>query len=185
MKIYIDSNYKCYKDNAPGRREVEHPFFDGLPIGAIGCYKYNPERQFIQCYKSDKETGIRQQHEIDDANIKDLVTFLPDDAAIERTALFPEWESWKDYTADFRVQYNGLLYRCVQAHTAQANWTPDITPALWARVSVDECPEWIQPTGAQDAYKQGDKVTHNNKRWISTVDNNTWEPGVYGWHEVQ
>lgn len=185
MIVYIDSNYKCYKDNAPGRRAVEHPFFDRLPIAAIECYKYNPERQFIQCYKTDKDAGIRQQHAIDDANIKDLVTFLPDDAAIERTVLFPEWQAGAEYVTDYRVQYNGLLYRCVQAHTAQANWTPDNTPALWARVSVDEYPDWIQPTGAQDAYRHGDKATHNNKRWISTVDNNTWEPGVYGWEEVK
>ena len=59
-----------------------------------------------------------------------------------------------------------------------------MTPALWTAVSLDEYPAWVQPTGAHDAYSKGDKVTHNGKRWTSDVDNNTWEPGVYGWTEV-
>lgn len=61
---------------------------------------------------------------------------------------------------------------------------PSATPALWTAVSLDEYPAWVQPIGAQDAYQTGDKVSHNGKRWTSNVDNNTWEPGVYGWTEV-
>ena len=63
-------------------------------------------------------------------------------------------------------------------------WTPDVTPALWKEVSVDEFPEWVQPTGVQDAYKLGDKVSHNNLHWISDVDNNVWEPSVFGWSNI-
>ena len=59
--------------------------------------------------------------------------------------------------------------------------TPDATPALWVVVTVEEWPEWVQPTGAQDAYAKDAKVTHNEERWISDVDSNVWEPGVYGW----
>ena len=82
------------------------------------------------------------------------------------------------------MQYEGTLYKCVQGHTSQADWTPPVTPALWTAVSIDEYPAWVQPTGAHDAYSKGDKVTHNSKHWTSDVDNNTWEPGVYGWTEV-
>lgn len=32
-------------------------------------------------------------------------------------------------------------------------------------------------------YANGDKVTHNEKKWVSDVDSNVWEPGVYGWSE--
>ena len=60
----------------------------------------------------------------------------------------------------------------------------DATPALWVVVSIDEYPEWVQPTGAHDAYNIGDKVTHNGKTWVSDVDNNVWEPGVYGWKGI-
>ena len=80
-----------------------------------------------------------------------------------------------------RRRYNDLLYRCVQAHTSQADWTPPAVPALWVRTSTEEWPEWIQPTGAHDAYAKGDKVTHNGQHWVSDLDGNIWEPGVYGW----
>ena len=57
----------------------------------------------------------------------------------------------------------------------------DMREALWTRISVDEYPEWVQPTGTHDAYAHGDKVSHSDKHWTSDVDSNVWEPGVYGW----
>lgn len=107
-----------------------------------------------------------------------------DEAALQGIALYPHWKEGITVAKDARYQYNGKLYRVVQAHTTQADWTPDVTPALWVKVSLEEWPEWVQPTGAHDAYAKGDKVTHNSKKWTSDVDANTWEPGVYGWTEV-
>ena len=117
----------------------------------------------------------------------ELASSWTDDAdALECIELFPYWDSriGKEVILGERVQYEHLLYKCVQAHTVQADWTPDKTPALWVRVSVEEFPEWMQPTGAADAYNLGDKVSHNGKHWVSTADANVWEPGVYGWEEV-
>lgn len=115
----------------------------------------------------------------------DLATsYLDDEQAETVTELFPKWESGIVYEIGDRRQYDGLLYRCVQAHTSQVGWEPPQVPALWTRTSTDEWPEWIQPTGAQDAYSKGDKVSHNEKHWISTIDANVWEPGVYGWQEA-
>ena len=119
------------------------------------------------------------------AHINKLIDTLDDETALEVTDLFEPWQSGKAYAADDRVKYEELLYRCVQAHTAQDDWTPDATPALWTRVSVEEWPEWVQPTGAQDAYAMGDKVSHNEKHWVSDYDANIWEPGVFGWTEVE
>ena len=184
MKVYLDEQNICHADNKDGYIEAEHTFFDAVPKCAFECYRYLPEFEFIQCIDSQTESGISRQHTIDDEVIKDVITFLPDEAALERTELFPYWNQGEEYALDFRVQYNGLLYKCVQAHKAQENWTPDITPALWTGVSIDEWPEWILPTGAQDAYNTGDKVTHNSKHWISDIDSNVWEPGVYGWTEA-
>jgi hypothetical protein len=110
--------------------------------------------------------------------------FLSDEDALEAIELYPAWKTGTAYAVDERIRYGETLYRCVQAHTAQADWTPDITPALWTVVSLDEFPEWVQPTGAQDAYRTGDKVSHNDKHWVSTLDYNTYEPGVYGWDEI-
>lgn len=110
---------------------------------------------------------------------------LSDEDALEAVEMFPHWSVEKSYALNDRVQYNNVLYKCVQAHTSQSDWTPDITPALWKRVSIEEYPEWIQPTGVQDAYNKGDKVSHNEAHWISDVDANVWEPGVYGWTNEQ
>ena len=88
---------------------------------------------------------------------------LPDEDALQAVELFPQWVVGHTYVVDERLQYNGVLYRVVQAHTSQADWTPDITPALFVVVSLDEWPLFLQPTGAHDAYKKGDKVTFNGK----------------------
>lgn len=116
----------------------------------------------------------------------DLATsYLDDEQAESVTELFHQWESGTVYVAGDRRQYDGLLYRCVQSHTSQDDWTPPQVPALWVRTSTEEWPEWIQPTGAHDAYNIDDKVTHNTKHWISIIDANIWEPGVYGWNEAE
>lgn len=111
-------------------------------------------------------------------------SYLDDEQDESVTVLFPLWETDTQYAVGDRRQYNGLLYRCVQAHTSQADWTPPAVPALWVRTSTDEWPEWIQPTGAHDAYEKGAKVSHNGKHWINDIDANVYEPGVYGWSEA-
>lgn len=109
---------------------------------------------------------------------------LDDESALQGIELFPLWKDDAEYQVGDRIRYNDILYKCVQAHTSQPSWTPDITPALWTEVSIDEFPEWKQPTGAQDAYRIGDKVSHLEKHWISAIDYNVYEPSVYGWDEV-
>ena len=118
------------------------------------------------------------------ALIEALSASLSDETALTGVELLPPWSVGKSYATGDRVQHEGTLYKCVQGHTSQADWTPPATPALWTAVSIDEYPAWVQPTGAHDAYSKGDKVTHSGKHWASDVDNNTWEPGVYGWTEV-
>ena len=109
---------------------------------------------------------------------------LNDEDALQGIELFPLWKDDAEYALGDRIRYADILYKCVQAHTAQPSWTPDLTPALWVRVSIDEYPEWIQPLGSEDAYRIGDKVSHNGKHWVSTIDYNVYEPGVAGWDEV-
>lgn len=110
-----------------------------------------------------------------------------DDAdALEMVELFPRWYCPKAYIVGERISYDGLLYKCVQAHTSQTDWTPDATPALWVRVSVEEFPEWVQPQGSADAYMTGDKVSFEGKHYVSLIDGNVWSPSVYpaGWEEI-
>lgn len=111
---------------------------------------------------------------------------LSDDDAISVPELFPHWKTDTDYVVGDRVSYEETLYKCLQSHTSQSTWTPDVSPSLWVRIDdpSHEFPEWIQPTGSTDAYALGAKVSHNEKHWISDVDGNVWEPGIYGWSEV-
>lgn len=112
---------------------------------------------------------------------------LNDNDAIEAVELFPVWAEGTEYEADIRVRHNGILYKCLQAHTAQASWNPVDAVSLWARVLIpvpEVIPEWEQPDST-NPYMTGDKVTHNEHTWVSTVDNNVWEPGVYGWDIVE
>ena len=110
---------------------------------------------------------------------------LTDEDALQAVELFPQWVVEHAYVVGERLQYDGVLYRVVQAHTSQADWTPDITPALFVVVSLDEWPEFVQPTGVHDAYNKADKVTFNSKHYISLIDANVYSPAAYpaGWQE--
>ena len=111
---------------------------------------------------------------------------LSDTEALDAVTLFPAWESEKSYAVDDRVKYGGNLYKCLQEHTSQADWTPTAAPSLWAKVLIPDpgtIPEWEQPEST-NPYMAGDKVTHNGATWVSDIDNNVWEPGVYGWTKV-
>ena len=113
--------------------------------------------------------------------IEQLAVTLDDETALTGVELFPAWVIGKAYAVNDRTQYNGTLYKCIQAHTSQSDWMPSATPALWKTVSLDEYPEWVQPTGAHDAYNIGDKVTYNGQHYICTSNANVYAPDVYGW----
>lgn len=109
-----------------------------------------------------------------------------DTDALDSVELFTPWASLIGTPVEVkkRVQDDGKLYECIQAHTPQADWHPKDTPALWKVVSIEEWPEWVQPLGSTDAYPLGAHVSHNSKHWESTIPANVYEPGVYGWVEV-
>lgn len=104
-----------------------------------------------------------------------------DEQAIETKELYPSWEEKPigyQFALDERIYYeaNDTLYKVITVHAKQADWTPDVSVSLFVRVSVDEYPEWVQPTGAHDAYNIGDKVSHNDAHWVSLIDANVYEP---------
>lgn len=111
---------------------------------------------------------------------------IDDVTAGEHAEMFAMWETGIAYAVgNIRRYTDGKLYRCLQAHTSQPDWTPDAAVSLWVCTSdpAEEWPAWSQPVGAHDAYAKGAKVSHKNKHWISTCDANVWEPGAYGWEE--
>ena len=113
--------------------------------------------------------------------IEQLAVTLGDETALTGVELFPMWVVGRAYAVDDRVQYGGTLYKCVQAHTSQADWMPDITPALRVAVSIEEYPEWVQPAGAHDAYNIGDKVTYKGNHYVCDINGNVYAPDVIGW----
>jgi len=109
-----------------------------------------------------------------------------DETLIDNKSAFRLWNgNGLEVKAGEIYLYNDELYRVVQNHTTQNDWTPDKTPALYTKISVEEFPQWVQPAGAHDAYKLGAKCSHKGKHWINTYDNNIYEPGVYGWDEIK
>jgi hypothetical protein len=101
------------------------------------------------------------------------------------SALFPAWAVGIAYPLGSIVEFEGSVYVIVQAHTSQEGWEPPVVPALWTRYTPPgQVDAWVQPTGAQDAYALGARVTHAGHLWESTVEANVWEPGVFGWTDL-
>ena len=124
--------------------------------------------------KKSEAVELRKKIELASSTMTDM-------NALTAVELFPMWKTATEYDVGVRVQYEGKLYKCIQAHTSQDDWMPSATPALWKTVSVDEYPEWVQPTGAHDAYNIGDKVTYNGQHYVCTSNANVYAPDVYGW----
>ena len=124
--------------------------------------------------KREEAEALRKQ-------IENASALQTDKNALDSKWMYAAWMTATAYEVGDRVRYADKLYKCVQAHTSQDDWTPDATPALWVKVSVDEFPAWVQPTGAHDAYNTGDKCSYNGQHYICTVDGNVYPPDVYGW----
>ena len=114
-----------------------------------------------------------------------------DEKIVQYPAFVEKWHPDTEYPTGKRLSHNGTVYRVLQAHTSQEGWEPDKAPSLFAKVLVptDESgqqtsvDEWEQPDST-NPYMKGNKASHNGKVWESDYDNNVWEPGVFGWHEV-
>ena len=120
------------------------------------------------------------------ASIAGLAEGASDEKIIDNKSAFPFWNGGGVvYKRGDIVQYLGKVYRVLLDHVSQIDWTPIVAVSLFVEISLDEFPEWREPTGAHDAYKKGAKCSHNGKHWISDYDGNNWEPGVFGWTEIE
>lgn len=133
-------------------------------------------------------TGASMTDYVDEYNAE--LTSISDNASLLMVDYFPVWSvEYAGYAVGDKVQYNGVLYKVLQAHTPQASWTPTDAPSLFAKVLTSETGEplpWEQPNST-NPYMTGDKVTYNGKVYESTIDNNVWSPDAYpqGWKEVE
>ncbi|MCD7948084.1 MAG: hypothetical protein LUG13_07320 [Oscillospiraceae bacterium] len=118
---------------------------------------------------------------------------LTDEGTMQEVAsLYPLWSAGQAYSAGDIVRYGetadgeARLYRVAQAHSSQADWTPEAAASLFTSIGFTEdgTSVWVQPTGAHDAYQAGDVVSYDGQQYRSTIDSNVWAPGVYGWELV-
>lgn len=122
------------------------------------------------------------------AKIEAMAQHAPDDAALSEPSLFPQWKVGIPCTAGRRVQHGGALYRCLQGHTSQADWSPAAAVSLWTKIDAPEIewPEIRNPITAENPYSKGDKCQKNGQKYISLIDTNVWQPEDYpaGWEKV-
>lgn len=123
----------------------------------------------------------RKEAESYRAKIEMAAALMSDEAALDSIELIAPWRIKESVKVGDRRRFDGVLYKCVQAHTTQADWTPNATPALWVVVSIEDYPEWVQPTGAHDAYNIGDKVTYKGNHYVCEINGNVYAPDVSGW----
>lgn len=120
--------------------------------------------------------------------VEQAAAALSDEEAAKAAELFALWcPDSAAYTSGTRVRFEGALYRCLQDHSSQPAWTPTAAASLWSRVLIPNqnlITEWTQPDST-NAYARGDKVSHNGTLWVSDIDSNIWEPGLFGWSPIQ
>lgn len=115
--------------------------------------------------------------------LRDLAS---DEVSIQVPNLYPAWRPEVEYKVGNRVLYNDVLYKVLQDHISQEEWTPEAAPSVFAKVLIPDenvIPEWEQPDST-NPYMTGDKVMYEGQTWVSVVDNNVWTPGAYGWELV-
>lgn len=134
---------------------------------------------FEQIWAAIMKLAVKQARQVTD-----------DTEALSLQVLYKQWNKQigKTLQACEYINHNGILYKVLQQHVAQENWAPDVSPSLFAKVLVDPTGEtvldWEQPDST-NPYMKGDKVKHNGLIYESEVDNNVWEPGVYGWVAIE
>lgn len=177
----------CY--NLCPEPEAQGIVFSGIVYQLLGRETMEDDLDTISLEETDAGREITKAAETNGIMFVTLTESgsIDDATAAEHADLFTPWAYPVNYSVgQIRRYTDGKLYRCLQAHTSQADWTPDAAVSLWVSISdpSEEWPEWSQPLGAHDAYPAGAKVSHNGKHWTSDIASNVWEPGVYGWTEV-
>lgn len=129
----------------------------------------------------------RELRKIIEANV--MAANYTEAQSVKCLELYPEWTATGTYTVGTKCRYDGKLYNCVQAHTAQADWIPETAVSLWSEIVIDVATGyvvWRQPTGAHNSYAIGDRVVFENKVYESKIAANTYSPTAYpaGWTEV-
>jgi len=158
---------------------------------------YTPKHDSVLASLLGTQTASSQAAEQARKVLQLYASGLSDEQAMEVAAVYPPYEVGKAYAIGDRFTYgvnavgDPQLYKVNQAHTSAEEWVPGAagTEALYGAIGVtaDGYTEWAQPTGAHDAYNEGDIVSYNGKLYESLIDGNVYSPDAYpaGWKEVE
>ena len=135
-------------------------------------------------------SGIVERARALRGTIETLAETLDDGAALEAKELYPLWSGeGVSYAAGQRLRHGGKLYKVLQGHASQPDWTPEAAVSLFERVLPGQdgmaVGVWQQPDST-NPYMTGDRAhfpTINDPIYRSTIDNNVWSPEAYpqGW----
>lgn len=174
-------------------RPIENQYVMNLAKYKVGDLQEGMEKCMEKCAALAQDVAQIQEGDLTKQSeyaLRAVAATFTDDQALNCILLFPAWSgAGVAYKKGERLRHEGKLYKVLLDHTSQADWVPGSAPSLYVEVSdpAIEYPEWKQPTGAHDAYKKGDKVTYNGKKYISLIDSNTYSPADYpaGWKLVE
>ena len=171
ITIYLDKRFNATKTNG---QMVE---------GVVPHDLYSQLKNLVENTKTDED--VKQEF------IDEKLSEMTDEEVLEKIALVKDWRPNTGYELGELVKYTSKIYRLIKGVTAETNiYTPDQMSSEYEDLTKKLVQEdgslavWVQPLGAHDSYILGAKVQHNGKNWESTADNNTWEPGIYGWKEI-
>lgn len=197
MKVYgiKAEEFLLITSNPNDKRVVFTEQMNNIPNGYISYYTWEEtETTIVQTWRVKPVEGTAEEAALKLSKLQ--AKSLPDDYALEVSALYDEWNAGQTYYgpdqetgyAGDRIRYRGTLYKVLQGHVSQADWTPDVAPSLYAKVLPGQegnepeegYGEWVQPDST-NGYSMGDRVSHNGKIWESIFDgSNVWEPGAVG-----
>lgn len=193
INAITDNPYWIKRDNNGYFKRCEKNEAEGIVIKGI-IYSLDYNNQLEEAIETATITEVDSGELIINTQATSSIMFttmaekgdIDDVTAMEHIDQFETWQPSVNYKVGALRVYEDKLYRCIQAHASQIDWTPSAAASLWTMAGNpgEEFPEWSQPVGAHDAYNEGDKVTHNGTKYVSTANGNVWEPGIYGWSIV-
>jgi hypothetical protein len=182
-----------YRPNTqPPHTGKEIAFATWVPDVALGTYTqvWQIRSKTEAELTAEKEAqASAKENELDVAQIKSVLRYttdlLTEEEQVNFYSLYPAWKPNISVVEGEKYQHLGLLYKVVQSHNTQLDWEPQDVPALFVRVAApEEILDWVQPTGAHDAYQTGEKVRFEGSIYESLIDANIWSPTVYGWVKI-
>lgn len=192
IKFNDDGSYGFYLPEFHGEEIINHPDYIEITDDAYQMLMENqglktlPEnarnlpkiglRNIVDVPENEPSAPSEEEQKREQTEIvlQMFARALPDEEALKVPLVFAEWQPDIDYVAGDVLRYDSELYRVIQPHRSQADWTPDVALTVFSRVSrPGEIPAW-----KQGSYTKGMKVTHNGFTWESIIDNNVWEPGI-------